>query len=152
MECLLLSDALGKKVLDYDLQVRAPTPALARAWLHGARGGATAPLLKGFVLLHGGRCAGSVPVLSNSHKCGRGRQATPNPKKIAFNLSILECLEDEAASSDERRCVARHERAHTCVGDGLSRVWHEYAQPTLALLNTRSDSGRRARAAALPAG
>ena len=36
---LLLSDALGKKVLDYDLQVRAPTPALARAWLHGARGG-----------------------------------------------------------------------------------------------------------------
>ena len=36
---LLLSDALGKKVVELCLQVRAPTPALARAWLHGARGG-----------------------------------------------------------------------------------------------------------------
>ena len=36
---LLLSDALDKKVLEDGLQVRPPTPALARAWLHGARGG-----------------------------------------------------------------------------------------------------------------
>ena len=121
------------------------------------RGGGDGTLIQGFVLLHGGRCAASVSVLSNSHKCGRGhtrgRQATPNPKKIAFNLRIGECFEDEAASSEPaRRCVARHERAHMRVGDGHSRVWHEYAQPALALLYTRSDFGRRARAAALPAG
>jgi hypothetical protein len=135
MECLLLSDALDKKVVEYGLQVRAPTPALARARLHSARGGGRHLYLRGLFFY----TAGAVRALflffriltsadADTHADGRTRRTPRSSPGNCASASASRTRQPAAMSEGAWPAMS----ARTCAwamgfrGCGTS----EYAQPS----------------------